>query len=131
MIQPEDLCRQFNKRLFIKHSRFISSLFTFSPVSPLFIVVSGGEEFSLSLHPLFTSLHPFIFFLIKNYLKISFSVLSARKRGMLIKESSLLRLSIEYLMRKPGEYLLLYSIKLRPVTLVPDFTSTGITSKPR
>lgn len=114
-----------------KQSRFISSLFTFSPVTPLFIGVSGGEEFSLSIHPLFTPLHPFIFFLIKNYLKISFSVLSARKRGMLIKESSLLRLSIEYLMRKPGEYLLLYSIKLRPVTLVPDFTSTGITSKPR
>lgn len=131
MIQPEDLCRHFNKRVFIKHSRFISSLFTFSPVPPLFIGFSGGEEFSLSLHPLFTPLHPFIFFLIKNYLKISFSVLSARKRGMLIKESSLLRLSIEYLMRKPGEYLLLYSIKLRPVTLVPDFTSTGITSKPR
>lgn len=54
MIQPEDLCRHFNKRVFIKHSRFFSSLFTFSPVTPLFIGVSGGEEFSLSLHPLFT-----------------------------------------------------------------------------
>ena len=51
MIQPEDLCRHFNKRVFIKHSRFISSLFTFSPAIPLFIGVSGGEEFSLSLHP--------------------------------------------------------------------------------
>ena len=29
-------------------------LFTFSPVTPLFIGVSVGEEFSLSLHPLFT-----------------------------------------------------------------------------
>ena len=38
---------------------FISSLFTFSPVTPLFIGVSGGEEFSLSLHPLFTPLHPY------------------------------------------------------------------------
>lgn len=54
MIQPEDLCRHFNKRVFIKHSRFISSLFTFSPATPLFIGVSVGEEFSLSLHPLFT-----------------------------------------------------------------------------
>ena len=54
MIQPEDLCRHFNKRVFIKLSRFISSLFTFSPVTPLFIGVSVGEEFSLSLHPLFT-----------------------------------------------------------------------------
>lgn len=54
MIQPEDLCRHFNKRVFIKHSRFISSLFTFSPTTPLFIGVSVGEEFSLSLHPLFT-----------------------------------------------------------------------------
>lgn len=34
-------------------------------------------------------------------------------------------------MRRRGEYFLLYSIKLRPVTLVPDFTSIGITSKPR
>lgn len=45
MIQPEDLCRHFNKRVFIKNSRFISSLFTFSPATPLFIGVSGGEEF--------------------------------------------------------------------------------------
>lgn len=59
MIQPEDLCRQFNKRVFIKNSRFISSLFTFSPETPLFIGFSGGEEFSLSLHPLFTPLHPY------------------------------------------------------------------------
>ena len=28
-----------------------SSLFTFSPATPLFIGVSGGEEFSSSLHP--------------------------------------------------------------------------------
>ena len=59
MIQPEDLCRHFIKRIFIKHSRFISSLFTFSPAIPLFIGFSGGEEFSLSLHPLFTPLHPY------------------------------------------------------------------------
>ena len=101
-----------------------------SPFRPKTLCLSGFREVKSFLY-LSTPLHPFIFFLIKNYLKISFSVLSARKRGMLIKESSLLRLSIEYLMRKPGEYLLLYSIKLRPVTLVPDFTSTGITSKPR
>lgn len=101
-----------------------------SPSRPYPLCLSGFREVKSFLY-LFTPLHPYIFFLIKNYLKISFSVLSARKRGMLIKESSLLRLSIEYLMRKPGEYLLLYSIKLRPVTLVPDFTSTGITSKPR
>ena len=106
-----------------------------SPSRPYPLCLSGFREVKSFLYlfthssPLFTPLHPYIFFLIKNYLKISFSVLSARKRGMLIKESSLLRLSIEYLMRKPGEYLLLYSIKLRPVTLVPDFTSTGITSK--
>ena len=99
-----------------------------SPSRPYPLCLSGFREVKSFLY-LFTPLHPYIFFLIKNYLKISFSVLSARKRGMLIKESSLLRLSIEYLMRKPGEYLLLYSIKLRPVTLVPDFTSTGITSK--
>ena len=59
MIRSEDLCRHFNKRIFIKLSRFFSSLFTFSPVTPLFTGVSGGEEFSLSLHPLFTPLHPY------------------------------------------------------------------------
>ena len=59
MIRSEDLCRHFNKRIFIKLSRFFSSLFTFSPAIPLFIGFSGGEEFSLSLHPLFTPLHPY------------------------------------------------------------------------
>lgn len=62
---------------------------------------------------------------------INCSVLSARKRGILTKVSSFLRLSMEYLIRRRGEYFLLYSIKLCPVTLVPDFTSIGITSKPR
>ena len=59
MIRSEDLCRHFNKRIFIKLSRFFSSLFTFSPATPLFIGFSGGEEFSLSLHPPFTPLHPY------------------------------------------------------------------------
>ena len=72
----------------------------------------------------------FFFRLWSNY-PTSCSVLSARKRGILTKVSSFLRLSMEYLMRRRGEYFLLYSIKLRPVTLVPDFTSIGITSKPR
>jgi len=35
-----------------------SSLFTFSSETPVFIGVSRGEEFLLTLHPLFTTLHP-------------------------------------------------------------------------
>ena len=40
------------------HSRFYSSLFTKSPGTPVFIGITGGEEWSFTLHyssPLFTT----------------------------------------------------------------------------
>lgn len=42
------------------HSRFYSSLFTKSPGTPVFISITGGEEWSFTLHnpsPLLTFLH--------------------------------------------------------------------------
>ena len=42
------------------HSRFYSSLFTKSPGTPVFIGITGGEEWSFTLHnssQLFTTLH--------------------------------------------------------------------------
>ena len=42
------------------HSRFYSSLFTKSPGTPVFIGITGGEEWSFTLHnpsPLLTFLH--------------------------------------------------------------------------
>ena len=45
------------------HSRFYSSLFTKSPGTPVFIGITGGEEWSFTLHhssPLFTTLHHFL-----------------------------------------------------------------------
>ena len=40
-----------------RHPAKYSSLFTKSPESPVFIGISGGEESSATLHPLFTTLH--------------------------------------------------------------------------
>ena len=90
MIQPEDLCRHFIKRIFIKHSRFISSLFTFSPAIPLFIGFSGGEEFSLSLHPLFTHSSPLF-----THIEIHYTQYGKKKRGksMAIWENLFARIS--------------------------------------
>lgn len=70
---------------------------------------------------------------IARLLHISYQLLCSicQEKRDIDKSIILLRLSMEYLMRRRGEYFLLYSIKLRPVTLVPDFTSIGITSKPR
>ena len=45
------------------HSRFYSSLFTKSPETPVFIGITGGEEWAVTLHnssPHFTTLHHFL-----------------------------------------------------------------------
>ena len=45
------------------HSRFYSSLFTKSPGTPVFIGITGGEEWSCTLHyssPLFTFFEVFV-----------------------------------------------------------------------
>jgi hypothetical protein len=46
-------------RFYAKLTKKYSSLFTFCSESPVFIGIPGGEEYSGTLHLLFTSLHLF------------------------------------------------------------------------
>ena len=45
-------------RFYAKLTKKYSSLFTFRSESPVFIGIPGGEEYSGTLHLLFTTLHP-------------------------------------------------------------------------
>ena len=55
--QSHDNLKLFNILRNTKLSSKYSSLFTFRPEPPVFIGIPKGEEFFLSLHPLFTTLH--------------------------------------------------------------------------
>ena len=47
-------------RFYAKLTKKYSSLFTFRSESPVFIGIPGGEEYSDTLHLLFTTLHLFV-----------------------------------------------------------------------
>ena len=52
-----------------------SSLFTFRSESPVFIGIPGGEEYSGTLHLLFTTLHPSVLADLRFFLRLEASCL--------------------------------------------------------
>ena len=62
-------------RFYTRLTKKYSSLFTFRSESPVFIGIPGGEEYSGTLHLLFTTLHLFVSADLRFFLRLEASCL--------------------------------------------------------